>query len=138
MANFDDITCSGLLTAFLMKGQVAPYSETPTVWPNGTTALATGTSHNVVLPGLPNEACVIPISGTGSPVLGGIVSTGLSNGARITLVNVGSVAIDTAANDSSSAATNRIAAAISIGVGCCVELLWVGGLFYPNFPAASS
>jgi hypothetical protein len=140
MAQFTDVTVSGLLTAFLIKAPMQAsalgLTESPDV-----VSVITGTNHNLALPGLSNGGpCLYQVHGAGSPVIGGIQTDAgalVSEGQVIALVNTGSVDILTAALDSGSSTGNKISVAVTIPAGSLALFVYVGGIFYPLYTIAS-
>src|SRR5262249_38762288 len=145
MAQFDDLQVSGqircanlIVGSTISQGLAVQVAETAV-------ALAAGTNSNVALPGYNGvgNACFL-LNGASGANLGGIYtdegagSLSVVDGQTVTLVNVGANPIGILANSGASAVGNRFAAACTIGVGCALDVVRVGNLYYPKFPIASS
>lgn len=142
MANFDDITTSGnVTTGALFIGAQSSSGEQAAISPTVVPALAAGANHNVVLTGYNGIGYeVFQVSGASGAILSGCTTDNpaginIQPGQKLVLVNTGANAIDVAANDGASLL--KFALAHSIGAKAAVEYIYVGGLFYPLYAAAT-
>jgi len=134
MANFDDVTVSGLLTAFQMQGSnVAQGIALQGPSPEAAVDLGAGTNHNVPLPGYgnPGNCLWAVVAGAGSEVLGGIKTGSVRDGQLLCLVNTGANDWTTAATDSGSDAGNKFSIAVTVAVGTAAFFVNYDGLWYP-------
>ena len=140
MANFTDVTITGLCTAFQFQGsQVAEGLAMAMPNPEATIAIAGAPQNNVALPGYGNpgiSAWAISAAAA-SQTIGGIVTGEVRDGQRIVLVNVGANSIATVANSGSSAVGNRFASAVEMAGGTATEFISYNGLWYPMIQATS-
>lgn len=134
MAQFDDVTVSGLLTAFQMQGSVVAQglaSQMPK--PEAALAIAGGTTNNLVLPGYGNPGIGAWAVGAAaaSQIISGVVTGSVVDGQRITLVNNGANSWSTSANGGGSSVGNRFGAAVVVAVGTAQEFINYAGVWYP-------
>jgi hypothetical protein len=140
MANFTDVTITGLCTAFQFQGsQVAEGLANSMPNPEAPIAIVGAPQNNVALPGYGNPGISAwAISAASSAqTIGGIVTGEVRDGQRIVLVNVGANSISTVANGSGSAVGNRFAALVEMAAGTATEFINYAGLWYPMIQASS-
>jgi hypothetical protein len=139
MANFDDVTVSGLLTAFLMQGSLQAQGAALATDPTAV-ALGAGANHDVVLPqfGAPGLCCYAMTTAGSGETLGGIVTPEVTDGQLVAIINVSANTIETIANDASSAVGNRFSLAVNIVAGAAALFIRRGALWYPLFTGTGS
>src|ERR1700743_2767924 len=113
MANFTDVTVTGLCQAALFEGPLQTYGQNLTAG-SAPAALVTSANNNVLLPGCAPAGPMLYTFGTvaSGAILNGIAMAEPARaGQLVCLINGGANALDIAANAGGSTAGNRFSTA---------------------------